>query len=267
MKRKAVISILIVIAAIGVFALWRHNSRNYNRVLGDKEIIETPETIKIATYNIKTLNQGEDLHACVQDLKTAQADILVLQEVDESAFRSNEMEMVKELAAAADYPYYYFYETMWMVDGYYGLGLLSRYPILSVSSHSLPNELLKEPRILAGAKIQAGEEILSVYLTHLSYKERDVRWEQIDYLKEELQNERNTILMGDFNTFTADDFFTIDGYEQINNAATPLLTFRDFGFPDNIFYADHFTLLDKGTLQSSFSDHNLLWCQLKIQPS
>lgn len=83
-----------------------------------------------------------------------------------------------------------------MVDGYYGLGLLSRYPILSVSSHSLPNELLKEPRILAGAKIQAGEEILSVYLTHLSYKERDVRWEQIDYLKEELQNERNTILMG-----------------------------------------------------------------------
>ena len=73
--------------------------------------------------------------------------------------------------------------------------------------------------------------------------------------------------MGDFNTFTADDFFTINGYEQINNAAAPLLTFRDFGFPDNIFYADHFTLLDKGTLQSSFSDHNLLWCQLKIQPS
>lgn len=53
-KRKAVIGILIVIAAIGVFALWRHNSRNYNRVLGDKENIETPETIKIATYNIKT---------------------------------------------------------------------------------------------------------------------------------------------------------------------------------------------------------------------
>lgn len=54
MKRKAVIGILIVIVAIGVFALWRHNSRNYNRVLGDKENIETPETIKIATYNIKT---------------------------------------------------------------------------------------------------------------------------------------------------------------------------------------------------------------------
>lgn len=267
MKYKRILIIfIIVIISIPLFFLWRYHARTYtiNYTIPSSQAQKTDQ-IRIATYNVKLLNHGEDLDKFAKEINALQPDILCLQEVDQNALRSGHMDMVKEMAQATDMPYYHFYQTMWMVDGYYGIGILSRYPITKVTSTQLPNEFLKEPRVLGQASIQINDRLFHVYVSHLSFKERDARKQQIAFISKEIQNTTDTLLLGDFNTFQETDFFSIEGMQAINHFKNPLITFRDFGFPDNIYYSNNLQLIKADTIPSSFSDHNILYCDLNIK--
>lgn len=266
MKRKFFIFMMILIIVIPCFFLWRQHCRNYTlQYTTPSSQAGMPDQLRVATYNVKLLNHGEDLDKFAKEIKALQPDILCLQEVDQNALRSGNMDMVKEMAEACDMPYYHFFQTMWIIDGYYGIGILSRYPITEVSSTQLPNELLKEPRVLGKAKVQIHHRIIQVYLSHLSFKEREARKKQIAFISKEIQNTTDTLFLGDFNTFQESDFFSIDGMQAVNHFKNPFITFRDFGFPDNIYYSNNFTLTHADTIPSSFSDHNILYCDLKIK--
>lgn len=75
---------------------------------------------------------------------------------------------------------------MWILDGYYGLGILSKYPIIEVSAKLLPNSLLKEPRILTKTTIAFGNKEIDIYNTHLTYENNDYRISQMDFVKKKL---------------------------------------------------------------------------------
>ena len=78
----------------------------------------------IGTYNIKSLNYGKnDLKSFNKDIIDLKLDIICLQEVDKNSLRSGNFDMLKIMANSSGYCYYYFYPTMWILSGYYGLGI------------------------------------------------------------------------------------------------------------------------------------------------
>lgn len=266
MRRKSWWLSAVIVVIICFFFYWRYQSRNYKISLYEaSKKDETVDHIRVGTYNIKLLDKGNGMDQFVQEMKELQPDIICLQEVDQHTFRTGNIEMVKEMAEAAGYSYYYFYQTMWIIKGYYGIGILSKYPIIEVSSTQLPNYMLNEPRVLASAMIDLNGKPLSIYHTHLSFKEREVRKKQIDYISKEIQHKENTIFMGDFNTFTATDFFDIEGMTAIQRAYDPFITFQDFGFPDNIYFSNDMKLEYAASAPITFSDHHLLYCDLSLK--
>lgn len=70
-------------------------------------------------------------------------DIVLLQEVDEGAPRSRELDLARELAAALDFPYHAVGHNVTLRKGRYGNATLSRFPILSERNIDLTIELWK----------------------------------------------------------------------------------------------------------------------------
>ena len=89
--------------------------------------------IRVLSYNIHRaigIDRRFAPERIVEILKGHDADIVLLQEVDEGAPRSRELELAKELAEALDYPHYVMGHNVSMRKGWYGNATLSRFPIL-----------------------------------------------------------------------------------------------------------------------------------------
>ena len=261
--KVATIATILLVVVILVFCLWRFEKREYIKTFVTGEKISEIETLHVATYNVKLLNGGTDLDKIIEELQPLDLDIICLQEVDKHSLRSNNMDMVKEIADGLGMDYYYFYKSMWLLDGHYGLGIISKYPIQEVSSQELPTKLFSEPRILAKAKIAVNDKIINVYNTHLTWNSWNYHSGQIDYIKRNMERE-NVILMGDFNAYWDENEETIFDLNQMNQGINPYITFRGKASPDNIFYSDTFEMIDSGMIETSFSDHNMLYSVLRI---
>lgn len=204
--------------------------------------------IRIGSYNIKLINcSKETLVNFNNDISDLELDIICLQGVDKNALCSGNYDMLEKKTKANNYSYYHFYQTMWSIDGYYGLAILSKYPIIEILLKLLPNSLFKKPWI--STKINIGDEDLVVYNTHLTYENNEYRFLQMDYVKEQIDFNDCSILAGDFN---------IEDIKSINSDKS-YMTFRNFAIPDDIYYSKHFKLINSGLKESSFSDHNLLY--------
>lgn len=89
--------------------------------------------IRVLSYNIHRaigLDRRFAPERIVEILKGHDADIVLLQEVDEGAPRTRELELAKELAEAAGYPHYVMGHNVSLRKGWYGNATLSRFPIL-----------------------------------------------------------------------------------------------------------------------------------------
>lgn len=89
--------------------------------------------IRIITYNIHRAI-GVDRRFRPERIATIlahyQADLVFLQEVDDGAPRSRELDLAKELAQILDYPYFAVGHNVTLRKGRYGNATLSRFPIL-----------------------------------------------------------------------------------------------------------------------------------------
>lgn len=267
LKKIWIVIVSIIIIVVSSFFIWVFMNQkigNYTTdfVYDQKDKTAFISSVRIGTYNIKSLNMGKDLQSFANDVNSEALDIICLQEVDQHAFRSNQMDMMVEMAKLSEYPYYYFFPAMWLVDGYYGLGILSKYPILHASSTVLPNAFWKEPRVLAEATIDINGYKLQVYNTHLSFDDKESRSKQIQYLQSFLKNRKQTVLLGDFNTFRENSHFVIDEMTGVNNQDDIFITFRKMGYPDNIYVSSDLSINQVGVKNSTFSDHHLLYGNL-----
>ena len=85
--------------------------------------------------------------------------------------------------------------------GYYGIGLLSRYPILRSERVLLPNDGKTEQRsmLIADIELPSGR-VLTFVCTHLEVKTSKMRQEQVRFINKYLKGVRNQILLcGDMN--------------------------------------------------------------------
>ena len=156
------------------------------------------------TYNLRfgELASLEELGECI---KNENPDVVMLQEVDVNTHRKrapkqNGKHFISELG---------FYTKMFSVygksipyeGGYYGLGLLSKYPFVSTERILLPMvEAGREQRSLLTGKIELDNgQIITIASTHLDLK-APIRLVQVKYINEVLGKVNNPILLGgDFN--------------------------------------------------------------------
>lgn len=103
-------------------------------------------------------------------IKDTAPDLVALQEVDEATARSGGVKQASELGRLTGLQAVFGQATPFQGGGY-GVGILSRYPVLSVVNHPLPVAPDREPRTTLSVTLQpaAGVPSLVFTSTHLDF--------------------------------------------------------------------------------------------------
>ena len=216
----------------------------------------------LATLNIKHGAQGLDTLATA--IKEVSPDIIGLEEVDVGCERSDFTDEPAELARLAGYPYYAFSKAINLGDGEYGTALLSRYPIEEFEVLPLPSGN-GEGRSLGHASIRVEGVLLHVFVTHLSYEDRQLRIDQMKTISLIMTGYDHYVLLGDLNSFNLEDISYLGADYYVNRPDRSYITFRrrDIAI-DNIVLSNSFTELTSGVSERECSDHKLLFATVSF---
>lgn len=171
-----------------------------------QEIQKDPNELKILSYNLR-FGELASLQELADFINQENPDVVALQEVDilthrERAVHQNGRNFISELA-------YYtkmlsaFGKTINYRGGYYGIGVLSKYPIIKSERILLlypPGSREQRAYLVTTIELPNGKHINFVS-THLEYtNNQGVREIQVEALNKDLLNrDIPTIICGDFN--------------------------------------------------------------------
>ncbi|TDR22516.1 endonuclease/exonuclease/phosphatase family protein [Marinicella litoralis] len=238
--------------------------------------------IKIASYNIHRaigIDRKFAPNRIVKILEALDADIVLLQEVDEGVPRSNELNLAEVLATECDYPYFALSHNVTLKKGQYGNATLSRFPIIKQSNIDLTIDG-KKKRGCQHTTIQISEsktdyQFLEVFNLHLglSAKERQKQAGKLFKSKEftKINSQQPCVIGGDFNDWRSmlralfiigKDFQCATDRTTLRGNETALKTFPSFaprGGLDRIYYRGkmtcHHISTTKMNLAKVASDH------------
>ncbi|MBQ6294101.1 MAG: endonuclease/exonuclease/phosphatase family protein [Lachnospiraceae bacterium] len=218
--------------------------------------------IRLATLNIKHGAEGLDTVAAA--IREVSPDIIGLQEVDVFCERSGYVDEVEELARLAGYPYHAFARAIPLGSGEYGTALLSRFPIESFEVTPLESGN-GENRAIGHAVINAEGIKLDVFVTHLSFEDRNVRIGQMKTIAKILKKCSRYVVLADLNSFVIDDISYLEAAYYVNSPARRYQTFRyRESSPDNIVVSEGFTELSSGVSDAECSDHKFLYAVFRL---
>ena len=206
------------------------------------------DTLNIMTYNLRfgELASMEDMAAFINEVKP---DIVALQECDwktkrERAPLQNGKAFVNELA--------YFTEMFGLYgkaidykEGYYGIGILSKYPVVRSERIFLPNPKPEtEQRVMLVADIELPDKMILTFICiHLEVLSLKAREEQVQFINEWIKNAKNpVILAGDLNATPTEkeiengfsDWREMTGTECTFSTSDPRIKIDYiFGYPEN----------------------------------
>lgn len=155
-----------------------------------------PRTLRVATWNVQSCARG--VTGVVAQLASLEADVVALQEIDRGTHRSGHVDQVARLADGAGFAYHAFFRAMaWDDVGDYGLGVLSRVPLLGARTEALPCEGETEPRVLGIVTLETPSGLVALGVTHLSHRpdEAALRARQATRVCERLARERIPVLL------------------------------------------------------------------------
>lgn len=181
----------------------------------------TSAPIRVATYNIKHgrgMDGVLDLERTLATLKSLNADLIALQEVDDQARRSGGVDQASWLADRLGMHSAYG-AFMDFQGGRYGLAILSRRPIRSHESWRLPEG--NEPRVALATRIEtdAGEVITAVAVHFDWVKDDGFRYAQaLETLRQIQTLDTPWIVFGDFNDVP--DSRTMNAFRKVGREAT-----------------------------------------------
>ncbi|GAB6123652.1 endonuclease/exonuclease/phosphatase family protein [Dysgonomonas termitidis] len=161
--------------------------------------------LKVLCYNLR-FGELASLEEFADFIKKENPDIVALQEVDVNTSRTraphqNGKNFISELAFRTGMLSLYG-RTIDYAGGYYGIGILSKYPISQSQRIFLPMpEGAKERRALLTGEVELSEgKSITFACTHLDYTTSEVRRAQVDFINRQLMTiETPIILCGDFN--------------------------------------------------------------------
>ena len=170
--------------------------------LGSSSVLA--QKMSVMSYNIhigQNSANHDQLMEIAQYIKDSKVDIIGLQEVDSVCNRSGKVDQMKFLAEQTGM--YYTYARHFAFDGgSYGLGILSRYPLMDIKDLriSLSSTGKPETRSFLTVDFIKGKTKFTFATVHMDYrdsKSRQVQAKEIVKIFSESQNP--IILTGDFN--------------------------------------------------------------------
>ena len=165
---------------------------------------EKGDTLKLMSYNLR-FGELASMEQIAGYIVSEQPDIVALQECDWATKRSraphqNGVKFVNELAYHTGM-FGVYGKSINYAGGYYGIGLLSKYPILRFERVLLPNDGKTEQRSMLIADIELpGGKVVTFVNTHLEVKTAQMRIEQVKFIEKYLEGRKNQLfLAGDMN--------------------------------------------------------------------
>ena len=163
----------------------------------------TSRRLRVATWNVRTCRTREgdrvDLELAAATLRSIDADLVAVQEIDRDQERSGRVDQARALGEALGMCWRYAPALLGPAEQpqrwrrpeqggdqggpAYGIALLWRVELETVAPVGLPRpEGRGEPRVALVARVRSGDRRLSVAATHLSFLPRDgirqLRWLQ-----------------------------------------------------------------------------------------
>jgi endonuclease/exonuclease/phosphatase family metal-dependent hydrolase len=165
---------------------------------------EKGDTLKLMTYNLR-FGELASMEQIADYISSEHPDIVALQECDWATNRTraphqNGVMFVNELAYHTGM-FGIYGKSINYTGGYYGIGILSRYPILRYERVLLPNDGKTEQRSMLIADIELPDGTVITFVnTHLEVKTAQMRIEQVQFINEYLKDCPNHLfLAGDMN--------------------------------------------------------------------
>lgn len=192
---------------------------------------QTNQSVSVMSFNIHAgygTDGTFDLLKIGNQIREAQPEIVCLQEVDYRTHRSQVKDVTLELANITDF-HSFFGKAISFDGGEYGLAILSKYPILEVRVHSLPNDGVAEPRIALETIVEInGMGNIRIVNVHLDYSNKELNLSQIRYVNKKFTDGKPTIMAGDFN-----QIMESKGMQQLVRDWNLSMDARAFTYPAN----------------------------------
>lgn len=157
--------------------------------------------LRILSYNIKHgqgMDDSVDLDRAAALIRRLRPDLVALQEIDSATTRTDRIDQASRLGALTGM-HSVFGGFMPYREGAYGMAVLSRFPILEVRNHRLPNG--EEPRTALAVRVKPDGDAELVFVGIHLYRTEEERVAQIDRLLQVLGAEAAPIVLaGDFNS-------------------------------------------------------------------
>lgn len=162
------------------------------------------DTLKVMTYNLR-FGELASMEEIGEFIKSENPDIVALQECDwdthrERAPRQNGVKFVNRLADVTGL-FGLYGKSIDYGGGYYGIGLLSKYPIVRSERIKLPRNDSSEQRVMLRADIELPDgNIVTFVSTHLEVTTKENRMIQVKFIEKQLRKVKNPVLLaGDMN--------------------------------------------------------------------
>ena len=234
--------------------------------------------ISLLTYNICHgigMDNKYNIERQSKFIKETNVDVALIQELDfynrRSGINENQLAIISELSEHMYYSAGINYE---FKDGYYGNGIISKYPIIGSTNYPFKRvNITNERKGLLYNKILINNKIFHIFTTHFSvYEDERVLAAKmiIDIIKHSNKNDY-IIIGGDFNVGTikvGDHKYEYDPSEDIieydiiqkklNKVDNTEITWRSTigsGCLDTFFYSDNLELINFETIKNDYSDH------------
>lgn len=242
--------------------------------------------LKAITFN---MCHGQGLDGVINVKKQAtflrkyRPDIVFLQEIDMYTQRVNKDNQIYRMSKLVGLPYCSMGINIKYKNGFYGDGLLCRFPIEYSTNYLMPLiDDSHEQRGLLHTKISFGTTRLNLFSIHLSTNEQEriLAVRELTRIIKKLPNSEIVIVAGDFNVgvtkignhqYTFEEKPDYKEYEilkrtlnKINNTENTWFSKEGSGCIDTMFYSKNVVVNRFETLPTTLSDHHAVFVEFDI---
>lgn len=162
------------------------------------------DTLKVMSYNLR-FGELSPIEGIASFISKEAPDIVALQECDWATYRENVRKQngvrVVNVLAAGTGMFGIYGKAIDFMKGYYGIGILSKFPIIRSERVLLPKKGNTEQRILLRSDIEMPDNsIITFICTHLEASSSIDREVQVRFIEKYVKKIKNPVIIaGDFN--------------------------------------------------------------------
>lgn len=242
--------------------------------------------LKAITFNMchgEGLDGIIDVERQAKFLKKYKPDIIFLQEIDMYTQRVYSENQIYKFAKNVELPYRAMGINLKYKNGYYGDGLLSRFPIEYSANYLMPLvDVENEQRGILCNKISFGTTKLNLFSVHYptNFEERKLGTEELINIIEKIDDSEVIIVGGDFNVgiskigkhqYTFEEKEEYEEYKmleeymnKLDNTEKTWFSNIGEGCIDTMFYSKNIKVLKTETISTQFSDHSAVYAEFEI---